>query len=177
MQICLCHKSTAVYGLTFLFVTSKHSSVPPLSLLLDSSAWPFTTGTNFFSCYISTNAVCLNNFNECSSTHNFFKCLSETYHDRTLLIMWLLALHRPFRTVVGNIKMKFFPSRHRPTAAGTNPVGDTTFIPGSGQSSCVLSLILTSEQRGHSQTSAHLWHYPLYTSVWLLRTLQLLSAH
>lgn len=33
MQICHRHKSTAVHGLTFLFVTSKHFSVPLLSLL------------------------------------------------------------------------------------------------------------------------------------------------
>lgn len=33
MQICHPHKSTAVHGLTFLFVTSKHSSVALLSLL------------------------------------------------------------------------------------------------------------------------------------------------
>lgn len=33
MQICHRHKSTAVHGLTFLFVTSKHSSVPLLSLV------------------------------------------------------------------------------------------------------------------------------------------------
>lgn len=57
MQICHRHKSTAVHGLTFLFVTSKHSSVSLFSLLFGSvdkclsSKRRKNTSRLFFTCF------------------------------------------------------------------------------------------------------------------------------
>lgn len=51
MQICHRHKSTAVHSLTFLFVTSKHFSVPLLSLLFgpEDKRLPFRSRTKHHS--------------------------------------------------------------------------------------------------------------------------------
>lgn len=50
MQICHRHKSTAVHGLTFLYVTSKHFSEPLLSLLFGSEdkCLPYRRSTMYF---------------------------------------------------------------------------------------------------------------------------------
>lgn len=100
-----------------------------------------TKWTNFFWCYISTNAVCSNYLGICSLSQILFMSFVDVAWQN--LVNYVTSGSAPTLqdSVVGNRKMKFFPSRHRPTAAGTDPVGDTTFIPGSGQSSCVLSLI------------------------------------
>lgn len=136
MQICHRHKCTAVHGLTFLFVTSKHTVHPqghgtalisphlfPTLHQIPHWVWMFS---------ISTHPGCL---------HHWHKHFSREDLD--------LSADSAAGSVADRLKSCLLPSCHCAAAAG---MCDTAFIHGAQSSSCLPSLIpMAEEPRGTTQ--------------------------
>lgn len=164
MHICHRHKSTAVHGLTFLFVTSKHSSVALLSLLFGpvDKCLRFRRRTKHL-CHLRSP---LFHITACQIPPLWLalSTIENSFEPRFIFFYALLC-----RCLWNELKCSL-PSCHCPTTAGIEAVGDTACIPGPQLSSCLLCLILTAGQT-RAQLNVNTYD-PACVSLWLCRAPQ-----
>lgn len=136
--ICHRHKCTAVPGLTFLFVTSKHTVHPPghgtslISLHLFPTLHQIPHWVWMLS--ISTHTGCLNHWHKLLFSQEDLDVSADSAAGSV---------------VADGLKYCLLPSCHCAAAAG---ICDTAFVRGHQSSSCLLSLILmAAEPRSTTQ--------------------------
>lgn len=157
MQICHRHKGTAVHGLTFLFVTSKHTGHPRwhgtslISLHLFPTLHQIPRWIWMF--FISAHPSCLHRWHK----HHF------SYEDLDLSADLTVVDRLKYRMVI-----------YQSATVLLQKLGSVTLLP-SQTSSCLLSLILMAEEpRGTTQN----WRFNglIHVCGWLLDMQELKSG-